>query len=79
MEKFYDPYSTFHLKTRQLNKFKKGVPFPYPCGGVWEKMLQQMNSEKDNPNQMPKNPKDHRGTDTHDGINEPQATKIVGA
>ena len=53
--KFYDPYSTFHAKTRQLNKFRKGVPFPYPCGGVWEKMLQQMNSEKnDNPNQVPK-------------------------
>ena len=53
--KFYDPYSTFHAKTRQLNKFRKGVPFPYPCGGVWEKMLQQMNSEKGgNPNQLPK-------------------------
>ena len=53
--KFYDPYSTFHAKTRQLNKFRKGVPFPYPCGGMWEKMLQQMNSERDsNPNQLPK-------------------------
>ena len=39
-EKFYDPYSTFHPKTRQHNKFREGIPFPYPVGGGMEQIGQ---------------------------------------
>ena len=51
--KFYDPYSTFHPKTRQHNRFRKGIPFPYPVGGAWNKLTKLGQGKELNQNQMP--------------------------
>lgn len=52
--KFYDPYSTYHPKTRQHNKFRKGIPFPYPVGGAWNELVILGQDKEENPNQAPK-------------------------